>query len=109
MLIVLCTCAYRCPTQGCTQLSRKGHRRCPRCKKQVTLEEGIVEAMSEKFMRGMDEMETGDVDQASQLFCSYLDTMYRVGSAPCRDMSLCQDALRGCLSIHGNTWISTTH
>ncbi|KAJ9592588.1 hypothetical protein L9F63_015726, partial [Diploptera punctata] len=96
---------FRCPTQGCTQLSKKAHRRCPKCKRQVILEEGIVQMMSQQFLRGMEVMETGDVDQATSIFCSYLNTMYRVGSAPCRDMSLCQDALRGCLSIRGNTYI----
>ncbi|PSN41945.1 hypothetical protein C0J52_06418 [Blattella germanica] len=95
----------RCPTKGCTQLSKKGHKHCPKCKKQVTLQEGILEDMAGRFSRGMDEMDAGDIEQATKTFCQYLDTMYRVGAPPCRDMSLCQDALRGCLSVQGNIWI----
>lgn len=62
--------------------------------------------MTGRFSEGMEAMDTGDVDSAVQIFCSYLDTMYRVGAPPCRDMSLCQDALRICLSNSGNTWIT---
>jgi hypothetical protein len=100
---VVCT-YHRCSTKGCKQLSRKEHRRCPTCKKQVSLQEGVVKEMTERFSDGMEAMEAGDVDRAVALFCSYLDTMYRVGAPPYRDMSLCQDALRVCLSNSGNTW-----
>jgi hypothetical protein len=95
----------RCPTKGCNQLSRKEHRRCPKCKKQVSLQEEVVKEMAGRFSEGMEAMDTGDVDRAIQTFCSYLDTMYRVGAPPFRDMSLCQDALRICLANSGNTWI----
>jgi len=101
---VVCT-YHRCPTKGCKQLSRKEHRRCPKCKKQVSLQEEVVKEMAGRFSEGIEAMDTGDVDRATQIFCSYLDTMYRVGAPPCRDMSLCQDALRICLANSGNTWI----
>lgn len=101
---VVCT-YHRCPTKGCNQLSRKKHRRCPKCKKQVSLQWEDVKEMAGRFYEGMEAMDTGDVDGAKQTFCSYLDTMYRVGAPPCRDMSLCQDALRICLANSGNTWI----
>lgn len=95
---------HRCSTKGCKQLCRKKHHRCPKCKKQVSLQEGVVKELTERFSEGMEAMEAGDVDRAVQLFCSYLDTMYCVGAPPCRDMSRCQDALRMCLSNSGNTW-----
>jgi len=104
LLKVVCT-YHRCPTKGCKQLSRKEHRRCPKCKKQVSLQEEVVKDMAGRFSEGMEAMDTGDVDRAIQTFCSYLDTMYRVGAPPFRDMSLCQDALRICLANSGNTWI----
>lgn len=94
----------RCSTKGCKQLCRKEHHRCPKCKKQVSLQDGVVKELTERFSEGMEAMEAGDVDRAVQLFCSYLDTMYCVGAPPCRDMSRCQDALRMCLSNSGNTW-----
>ncbi|XP_069700412.1 SET and MYND domain-containing protein 4-like [Periplaneta americana] len=99
------TLRFRCPTKGCKQLSRKEHRRCPRCKKQVNPQQGIVQEIAGKFLEGMEAMESGDVERAIQLFCLYLDTMYKAGAPPCRDMSLCQDALRVCLANSGNTWV----
>lgn len=69
------------------------------------MQEGVVKEMTGRFSRGMEAMDAGDVDRAVKLFCSYLDTMYTVGAPPCRDMSLCQDALRVCLSNSGNKWI----
>jgi hypothetical protein len=95
----------RCPTKNCKQLSRKEHHRCPRCKKHIPSQEAVMKEMAGRFSEGMEAMDAGDVDRAVQLFCSYLDNMYRVAAPPCRDMSLCQDALRVCLSNSGNTWI----
>lgn len=57
------------------------------------------------YAKGIEYMDSGRYEKAVPLFTAFLDEMYVLGAPPCKEIALCQEALRTCYAQTGNVWV----
>lgn len=105
----------RCTTLTCegillnskSKTSKKNEAMCGLCLRKTNVNE-ILKNKSKieiLFDKSMDYMDALNWAKAVPLLTAYLEKLYKLGSPPCREMFLAQEALRTCYAQTGNVWV----
>ncbi|CAH1115603.1 unnamed protein product [Psylliodes chrysocephalus] len=99
----------RCTSHNCTSVFTlplsNNSAACPKCKKNVKLDESIklLNWCEEQYEIGFEFMKNTELCNAIKVFCEAINVFHRISCPPHRTTHLAQESLQLCLSSFGNS------